>query len=458
MSDSDASKEQMQLLPAGSSYDKHGMFTGLVPQALRSKSSNAALSSSRPDAKQPAGSSLASRTPESDQDEEASNRRSLTCWNEEPPAELHEDQVYMVVSRFRELRVTMVQTIKQFVFCHEAVAWVALNAGPRPIDHVIDRRLVAEWNRKNHPEIPETDRTDVTYLMRGRQEMVHAMLSSDISGSNKTSANAAAATISGAGATGRASIDVVSGMPDGSDEDSENGPPIVKRSNTVGPGRRWLVGSLFKSAEADSSSADTHSAPTSRVASRQRELVSSVVAKDQHVKPPPPRMALSLSSGPRLNAPAATISSPVPIAEEESSTAMDTADDHHSFTSQSPQFAVASAAARPRLPLPTLPLPPAPLITGGIHEPTGGDYFGMVSTSIASPTSMVSADVSNVETGGINAFASLSSPTASDWRRSMLGHLDAAGDIVARRRRGGADGPRSPQSYMNNSALASPGA
>ncbi|KAI9479189.1 protein-tyrosine phosphatase-like protein, partial [Coemansia mojavensis] len=48
-------------------------------------------------------------------------RTGAFCVIDTPPAELHEDRVFMVVSRFRELRITMVQTIKQFVFCHEAL-------------------------------------------------------------------------------------------------------------------------------------------------------------------------------------------------------------------------------------------------------------------------------------------------------------------------------------------------
>ncbi|KAI8323371.1 receptor/non-receptor type protein-tyrosine phosphatase, partial [Martensiomyces pterosporus] len=45
----------------------------------------------------------------------------IDTWTEVPPREFHDDLVFMVVSRFRELRVTMVQTTKQFVFCHEAL-------------------------------------------------------------------------------------------------------------------------------------------------------------------------------------------------------------------------------------------------------------------------------------------------------------------------------------------------
>lgn len=94
---------------------------------------------------------------------------SLGEWGRVPPREFHEDLLYMVVSRFRELRVSMVQTNRQFVFCHEALVWHWLGAGPRALDQIVDERLVAEWNRVRYPQM--TDEEDLTMLMRGQQDM-----------------------------------------------------------------------------------------------------------------------------------------------------------------------------------------------------------------------------------------------------------------------------------------------
>ncbi|KAJ1777757.1 hypothetical protein LPJ54_002185 [Coemansia sp. RSA 1824] len=334
MGDEGGPEMDMQMLPSGSSYDRHGMFTGLIPQALRSRSSGEELQSQARDQQQ--------------------DQQSLSHWNDEPPAELHEDRVFMVVSRFREQRVTMVQTIKQFVFCHEALAWSELGATPRPIDHVIDRRLVAEWNRTNHPEINETERTDITYMMRGRQEMVHAMQSSEM-GSSSTG------TVSG-GPMGRASIDIVSGMPDISDDEGANGKSAVKRSNTVGPGRSWLVGSLFKAvgARVGSSDSDSQSAPMSRVASRQRGVAAKDPEPKVHAKPP--RMVASLSSGPRFGT-MAVLSPQAPIAEE---------------LAESEYVASPSSVAPARLRM-ALPSMSPPIMTCGMREPTD-DYFGALAS------------------------------------------------------------------------------
>ncbi|KAJ2123728.1 hypothetical protein IW147_002321 [Coemansia sp. RSA 720] len=391
MGDVGGPEMDMQMLPSGSSYDRHGMFTGLIPQALRSKSSGEELQN------QAQGQPL----------NQPQDQRSLSHWNDEPPAELHEDRVFMVVSRFREQRVTMVQTIKQFVFCHEALAWSELGATPRPIDHVIDRRLVAEWNRTNHPEISETDRTDITYMMRGRQEMVHAMQSSEMGSTNST------ATVSG-GPMGRASIDIVSGMPDISDDEADNEMPAVKRSNTVGPGRSWLVGSLFKAvgARVGSGDSDSQSAPTSRVASRQRGVASSA-AKDQAKEPKvqhakPPRMVASLSSGPRFGTSMAVLSPQAPIAEESSSTESE-------YNVASPAFA--AAPARLRMALPSMS---PPMMTCGMREPAD-DYFGAMVSQVESPADLGSG---------------------SSW------HMDSASN------RGGST--QSPQSFVSKSALASP--
>ncbi|KAJ2453267.1 hypothetical protein EV183_002324 [Coemansia sp. RSA 2336] len=411
------------------SYDEQDGFTGQVPQALQSQSSQSSL---------PSQQDAQMDIPE-DEPGELSNRRSLSFWNEKPPAELHEDRVFMVVSRFRELRITMVQTIKQFVFCHEALAWVALGAGPRPLDHVMDRRLVAEWNCKNHPEIPEADRTDVTYLMRGRQEMVQAMLNSELGGSGKSSANASMAE-SGTASMGRASLDVVSGTMD-----IDDGSPVVKRSNTVGPSRRWLLGSLFKSkggsGGSDSENESQSVSATSRAASRQRDS-----APSEQQKPPP--LHISSSLGPRLGMAARSVSSQAPIAEEEADMEYASPGASAAVVSEPMQAeaAVKTPYKRPQLPIPVQPLPPPPLGTCAARESSSDDYFGMAFTPVESPMHLVSAE---------------SNPRgmpAQDWR-SMLGRLDAAGEIVARRRRGeAADSPRSPQPFMSSSALASPGA
>ncbi|ORX68488.1 receptor/non-receptor type protein-tyrosine phosphatase, partial [Linderina pennispora] len=53
--------------------------------------------------------------------ERSACHQSLESWTDEPPSEFRQDLVFMVVMRFRELRVTMVQTNRQFVFCHEAL-------------------------------------------------------------------------------------------------------------------------------------------------------------------------------------------------------------------------------------------------------------------------------------------------------------------------------------------------
>ncbi|KAJ2676627.1 glutamate N-acetyltransferase [Coemansia sp. RSA 1085] len=430
MGDASMSREHSQ------SYDKQDMFTGQVPHALQSQSSQSSLPSQQ-------DTQMDIRTPEEELGE-SSNRRSLSFWNDKPPAELHEDRVFMVVSRFRELRITMVQTIKQFVFCHEALAWVALGAGPRPLDHVMDRRLVAEWNRKNHPEISEADRTDVTYLMRGRQEMVQAMLASELGGSGKNSANGSTAGsgASGAASVGRASIDVVSGTMD-----IDDGSAVVKRSNTVGPSRRWLLGSLFKpKGGSDSENSDSQSVPTSRVASRQRDPAQLEQQKSQPAVPP--HISSSSSLGPRLGMASRSVSSQAPIAEEEADSEYASQGANAAVVSEPMQAepALKTPFERPRLPIPAQPLPPPPLGACAARESFSDDYFGMPFTQVESPVHLVSAE---------------SNPhgmPAQDWR-SMLGRLDAAGEIVARRRRGeAADSPRSPQPFMSSSALASPGA
>ncbi|KAJ2877475.1 hypothetical protein IWW38_006566, partial [Coemansia aciculifera] len=154
-------------------------------------------------------------------------------WVDEPPSHLHGNLVFMVVARFREQRMTSVQTGGQFAFCHETLAWVLLGAGPRPLERAIDRRLVAEWNRVNHPQLSPAACADITYLMRGRCEMVNAM-------QQQQSAAAAAASAASAGdeagddvLSSRASVDI-GGSP------AVVMPPMVKRSNTLGATKRGL--------------------------------------------------------------------------------------------------------------------------------------------------------------------------------------------------------------------------
>ncbi|KAJ1814127.1 phosphotyrosine-specific ptp2-like protein, partial [Coemansia sp. RSA 2599] len=173
----------MQMLPPGEAYDAHARFTSLVPQALRSKSSNAALAADA-DA---ASKQMATANGDGNARSDLRASRSLSRWIDMPNSEYRDDLVFMIVSRFRELRVSMVQTNSQFVFCHEALAWNALGAGPRPLSRIIDRRLVAEWNRANYPALGESDYVDLTYQLRGRQEMLQAMLSADASSSAATS-------------------------------------------------------------------------------------------------------------------------------------------------------------------------------------------------------------------------------------------------------------------------------
>ncbi|KAJ2747339.1 phosphotyrosine-specific ptp2-like protein [Coemansia sp. BCRC 34301] len=151
-----------------------------------------------------------------DADGDVSMGNSSDSWVEEPPRELRTNLVFMVVARFREQRMMAVQTGRQFAFCHEALAWALLGVGPRPLDRAIDRRLVAEWNRTNHSYLSPADCVDVTYLMRGRCEMVSAMLQPPAED----------------GAASRASIDV-SALPS-----AGMAPPMIKRSNTVGAARR----------------------------------------------------------------------------------------------------------------------------------------------------------------------------------------------------------------------------
>ncbi|KAJ2618129.1 phosphotyrosine-specific ptp2-like protein [Coemansia sp. RSA 1365] len=451
--------------------DTHSMFTGMVPLALRSQ---------RPATLQSHSQDLATHQPRPEQEEgncvtERNNRRSLSQWNERPPSEYHDDLVFMVVSRFRELRITMVQTIKQFVFCHDALAWVALGAGPRPLDHVIDRRLVAEWNRVNHTDLSEDECTDITYLMRGRQEMLRAMLGSEIGGNV-----AAAASSSAAVPAGRASIDIISASCVSPNEASPAADALsaIKRSNTVGPARRGFFASLFKQSDTVMSNGG---------GSRDLVDVKTVSPEKQGDE----SLLRAPSLGPRIGVSASgsvSMLSHVPIAEE-SPSAIECEEQMHdsphvaSQASMHPQPLFddtrTGGTARGRQPVPSLQLPslphPPPLMSCGIQEPSGCDYFGIVSSSIQSPTNLISVDNTSIAPGFSGVFAG-QSPTAAaaaDWRRSMMGHVASAYNIADSPVRGhsgtdtaasnvgvarGIAAPASPSAFISNSALASPSA
>ncbi|KAJ1733644.1 glutamate N-acetyltransferase [Coemansia biformis] len=412
MPEASNTSEPAQPLSASGTPNQLSMYTDMVPQALRSKVPHAAPHAGGDSASHgwsPAGK-VSSGVTDAEGCDDRRSRRSLMHWNEEPPAEYHDDLVFMVVSRFRELRVTMVQTIRQFVFCHEALAWAALGAGPRPIEHVIDRRLVAEWNRVNYPELSEADCADVTFLLRGRQEMVQAMLSSDIGGSAKGSGSGGAAAMSSAaGSAGRASIDVVSGSAMLTDDDNPmtSGPPAVKRSNTVGPGRRGFFASLFRPAEPAAAEASGPGASSSAAPGRQGSGAADAdgsggPSQEQRRRPPPPlRMGASLSSGPMLSGAPSMLPTHAPIAEEASG-AMETEDaggleqlgaGTGALTLMTPPAAARplfgstrAGGARPRPP--SLVAPPA---TCSTQESPDSDYFGMASIAVESPAALASA-------------------------------------------------------------------
>ncbi|KAJ1931995.1 hypothetical protein FBU59_006521, partial [Linderina macrospora] len=124
--------------------------------------------------------------------------QSLGEWTDEPSQEFQKDLVFMVVMRFRELRITMVQTNRQFVFCHEALAWCALGVGPRPLERILDPRLMYEWNRSRSNGLDDNACGDLTYMLRAWQEMATMMMQTDRS--TVTDGD-------GAETVGRASID-----------------------------------------------------------------------------------------------------------------------------------------------------------------------------------------------------------------------------------------------------------
>ncbi|KAJ2865007.1 phosphotyrosine-specific ptp2-like protein, partial [Coemansia erecta] len=456
-------KSGMQMLPSGGLCDKHGEYTGLVPRALRSKGSNAALAASATDAstnKNDAEDSY-DKTDQLDEasvdddSEQSKNRRSLTRWNETPPDEFHDDVVFMVVSRFRELRVTMVQTNKQFVFCHEALVWDALGMGPRPLERVIDRRLVAEWNRANHPRLSESDCVDITYLMRGRQEMVVAMTNAElvVSAGNDGGAGGGggvAEPISG----GRASIDIGSTgsvLTTGSLGRSLVVPaPGVKRSNTVGPARRGFFESIFnRPAAADSVDSAEAAAALQQQQHQQQH-------QDQRLNEPndartggqhiPTRMNPRLDNQAIASRPVS--SSPAPIKEESPSALHE---EEAMAAPRPPQMMIRRDST-------TLPLSPQ---TYG-----GGGTFGMgVATPAAAATSagdyfgVICADGRSTDHSG-GPFGR----GASGWRRSTaMGHLDGAGNSsrqnslpVIPASDASSSTPESPSYVSSTPALASP--
>ncbi|KAJ2712959.1 phosphotyrosine-specific ptp2-like protein, partial [Coemansia spiralis] len=400
---------------------RHSTFTGMVPKALQSRGPSEAPVAS--------GESPVQGWSPADA-ERSGDRQTLTQWTEKPPAELRDDLVFMVVSRFRELRITMVQTLRQFVFCHEALAWVALNAGPRPIDHVIDRRLVAEWNRMNHTELSEADCADITFLLRGRQEMVQAMLNSDIGGSTKGgSGNPAMAASSAAVSAGRASIDVVSGGGVPSDDfPMTSGPPAVKRSNTVGPVRRGFLASLFRPVEPATGGSGTGAGKS---------------AQEQRLKPQT-RVGAKLSSMAPAHA---------PIAEEEPTAVAPADAGHIAPTTPSPALSPASSrllfgstrvnGARPRSSVLLAPLVSS--ATSAIQESPDCDYFGLASATIESSARLASADSPVSPGGGWPRNGGTCSP---HHNRHHHRRMASRGDNTP---------PTSP-AYVGGTALASPSA
>ncbi|KAJ2083792.1 phosphotyrosine-specific ptp2-like protein [Coemansia sp. RSA 988] len=453
--------------------DSHSMFTGMVPLALQSNCAASLQPRSRHSTPQQPLTGL----DEAECAADRNNRRSLSQWNEPPPPAYHEDLVFMVVSRFRELRITMVQTLKQFVFCHDALAWVALGAGPRPLDHVIDRRLVAEWNRVNYTDLSESECTDLTYLMRGRQEMLRAMLGSEIGG-NATTATSASMAVP----AGRASIDIISSS---CVSPNEAGPAVdalsaVKRSNTVGPSRRGFIASLFKQSDAVMSNGSGASQDSG----------------DSKAAPPETRSderlsrTSSLSSGSRIGAGASgsmTSLSHAPIAEESPSAIEEEERAHYDAHVAAPvpvrpqplfgATRAGTARGRPPVPplqLPAIPHPPQPpLMSCGIQDSSDCDYFGIVSSSIQSPSNLISVDNISAAPGFSGTYGRQPPSATADWRHSMMGHTaigynfgnsqarghgaaDAAASAVGVPRPSAA--PVSPSAIISNSALASPSA
>ncbi|KAJ2635948.1 phosphotyrosine-specific ptp2-like protein [Coemansia sp. RSA 1286] len=527
----------MQMLPAGETYDAHAKFTSLVPQALRSKSSNAAL----------AADVSATKEQESDANTIAVNTksdirasRSLSRWIDIPNSEYREDLVFMVVSRFRELRVSMVQTNSQFVFCHETLVWDAMGAGPRPLSRIIDRRLVAEWNRANYSALGESDYVDLTYQLRGRQEMLQAMLSADASSSAATSEpNSGIGSVSTS--SGRASIDVTSATLSAGSRPSVVAPPLVKRSNTVGPARRGLLGSIFSPTDGSSSDQSPVSAGSqkagivnvglaapplmktafssdARLGFRTTQKPAAIVEEDETpvsadvevemdasmtdsaeqssgsentAEPEPytdaepqmevdPRVTIASTFSPEIAISAASLAEEAVIANVHFAPDTEFAKPQRLALCRPPGLSLSISSATtpvaPSIPLPAIPLPALPT-SARIDRPPSihvsqpeivTDYFGCVqgeisansasnsngSSTNASSTNASSTNASSngssmsnpsadymyanggmglpsagLGTGMLDIFVGPPTSNAADWRRSVLGHLDASGEF-----------------------------
>ncbi|KAJ2558529.1 phosphotyrosine-specific ptp2-like protein [Coemansia sp. RSA 1933] len=399
MDDDDATGD-MQMMPSGGAYDTHGEYTGLVPRALRSKSSNAAMvAAGRDQARDQAREHGGDHEAADDDNEQAKHRRSLTRWNEKPPGEFQDDLVFMVVSRFRELRVTMVQTNKQFVFCHEALVWDALGMGPRALDRVLDRRLVAEWNRANYPQLSELDCVDITYLMRGRQEMVAAMTNAEMvvsAGNDGGCGGGAGAVDSMSG--GRASIDIGSTgsvlMSGSLGRSMAIAAPGVKRSNTVGPARRGFFESIFTRSAANSVE------PSGSMPSSQQQLG---------------EQSDSRAGGGAQNNNQVPLSH-APIKEESSSTV---SEDESAKSPLQQHMQPPPPHMMVRRDSSTLPLSP---------QTYGDGTFGMAAAAAATPAAGTSASdyFGIICADGRSKDCSSARASVSGWRRSVMGHLDLA--------------------------------
>ncbi|KAI9506531.1 hypothetical protein BX070DRAFT_231642 [Coemansia spiralis] len=235
----------------------------------------------------------------------------------------------------------------------------------------------------------------------------------------------------------------------------------VKRSNTVGPARRGFFNSIFNRSASNEEPADS-SSDGAAVLVQSPQGISA--ATNNAKQAPPPRMLPSLSSGARLGEsvvrpPTAshepiTEESPGAVAEEEAQSKL-------AATTNSNVFAQAFEAIR-NMPKPEFTAA-TPAVVNRSNMPD--DYFGIVCSS-SIDGQYVNAVVSPIMSMGM--FSQAGGPptaNAADWRRSVLGHLGAAGDENNNRRGGLAsmmDGttptPGSPSSIYaeGSAALASP--
>lgn len=60
------------------------------------------------------------------------------------------DKIQQTVSRFREQRMSLVQTHRQFVFCYEAVLWWLLGYGYLPATSLVNNNFYASSNASNN--------------------------------------------------------------------------------------------------------------------------------------------------------------------------------------------------------------------------------------------------------------------------------------------------------------------